>query len=115
MSSRPVRFPSRGLLAPAVLDLGLLVPEREPPAPQGARERPFLWDRDTFRESLESGFEGARSSGCLAVEAHVRAILEEPDRALLRLAAECVTPEDADLDAHEKGFFGLVPRGGVRA
>jgi hypothetical protein len=99
----------RTLIALAALYLVLLIPERKRPAPAGAGQRPFLWDRDSFWSSLERQFQTGRVAGCEALSARIDAVVSTVRQQLDALSAERLTCGDARFDALETNLFLLAP------
>ena len=91
----------------------LLIPDRGPPRPPPAVERPFHWNQDPRWLALERRFRDAARLDCRRLREPIDAGLRRGDRLLMELAARSVGPESVILDSIEDNTFQLGPTVGV--
>src|SRR5262249_46540686 len=99
----------RIVIALIVLYLVLLLPERTRPAPAGAGQRPFSWNRDAFWSTLERQYQAARIEGCDALAARIDAVVATARHQLDTVRASRLPCGDRQFDALETNLFVLAP------
>jgi hypothetical protein len=99
----------RTLVALAVVYFVLLIPERKIPAPAGAGQRPFSWNRDSFWSSLERQFQAARIAGCETLAPRIDGVAAMVRQQLGALASEKRACADAQFEMLETNLFLLAP------
>ena len=93
----------------AVLYLLLLIPTPDPALPTPANRKPFVWNKDQYWSSLESGYVGARDQGCDKLKQAIALQLSQCTRLLDDLKHRQRSAEDAIFFTLERDVFTLGP------
>jgi hypothetical protein len=93
----------------AALFLLLSIPGPEPTVATPARSSAFVWNQDTFWQSLEQRYRDLRPTGCAAADSVASRELHTLGAAAERLLAQPVSPDAALLDSVGNRFFTLGP------
>jgi hypothetical protein len=97
------------LLALVAVYALLLIPEPQPPLPQGAGQQAFLWNRDAFWAELEAKLRTARGWSADERTARFNAALELVRQSVDQLAHTRLPPGAPEFEAAETNCFELAP------
>ena len=100
---------SRIVAVVAALFLVLLIPDRDRPAPTGARRIPFAWNQDSLWTNLARQFLEARTDGCPTVADRINNRFAETESLVAQLGRITLAPDAAPFDRLETNLFELAP------